>query len=79
MTTQARSQCAACVRFRSPFDTENTRGLDGPFCEAFPDGIPDAVYANRLDHRQPIDGDNGVLLEARAGDSFPEYALATDT
>jgi hypothetical protein len=77
MSTQPRSQCGACARFRSPFSAENTRGLAGPFCEAFPGGIPDEVYANRLDHRQPIEGDHGVRFVARAGDTFPEYALAT--
>lgn len=79
MTTQPMSQCGACQRFRSPFSPENTRGLDGPFCEAFPGGIPDEVYANRLDHRRPVDGDHGIRFAARPGAEFPEYALATTT
>lgn len=75
--TQPQSQCGACARFRSPFSAENTRGLAGPFCAAFPDGIPDRVYGNEVDHRQPVEGDHGIRWEARPGATFPEYALAT--
>jgi hypothetical protein len=75
MSTQPRSQCATCDRYRSPFSPENTRGLDGPFCAAFPDGIPNAVYANVLDHREPVDGDHGIRWTSN-GQPFPEYALA---
>lgn len=32
-------------------------------CKAFPDGIPDAVIDDGLDHRKPIDGDQGVRFE----------------
>jgi hypothetical protein len=79
MTSQAQSQCAACEHFRSPFDSPETFDAPGPTCAAFPAGIPDAVYANRFDHRQPIDGDHGVRWAARApGVEFPEYALATN-
>ena len=38
MTTQPKSQCAACVHFRSAFSV--TPFADDSFCEAFPDGIP---------------------------------------
>jgi hypothetical protein len=71
------SQCGACRRFVSPFDEAAPPGVDGPTCEAFPRGIPDEVYENRLDHRRPIDGDHGVRFAARDGATFPEYALAT--
>lgn len=71
------SQCGTCIHFRSPFSDENIRGLDGAFCAAFPDGIPDEVYGNQLDHRQPIPGDNGVRWEPDGDVKYPEKALAT--
>ena len=44
------SQCAECRhKFR-----------DKAGCEAFPDGIPETILNNEVDHRQPIPGDNGI-------------------
>ena len=74
MSSRPQSQCGACVRLRSPFSDENTHGLDGPFCAAFPDGIPDAVFGNRLDHREPINGDHGIRWQSDGRD-FPTYAF----
>lgn len=71
--TQAKSQCAACVFFESAFSVTPFR--DNSFCKAFPDGIPDLVYANGVDHRQPVEGDHGVRWESN-GDEFPTYAFA---
>ena len=34
-----------------------------PTCDAFPDGIPEAVRKNRIDHRKPFAGDNGIRFE----------------
>jgi len=70
--TQPKSQCAACKHFRSAFSVTPPR--ETSFCSAFPDGIPDRVYANGVDHRQPVEGDHGVRWESN-GDEFPEYAL----
>jgi hypothetical protein len=47
------SQCVWC-RHRSE---------GGKSCRAYPGGIPDAITANRHDHRDPFDGDNGVRFE----------------
>lgn len=78
MTTQATSQCGVCDHFRSPLSLpEPERLTRGPFCAAFPDGIPDVVFGNELDHRQPVDGDHGVRWTPRDGAEFPEYAMAT--
>lgn len=55
------SQCSACRHFRSPFDTV---GKDDASCAAFTDVIPREVYFNTLDHREPIEGDNGVRWES---------------
>jgi hypothetical protein len=75
LTTGPRSQCGACAHFRSPFSRGDGDYSGDPFCAAFPDGIPDEVYDNRLDHRQPIDGDHGVRWESRGGQEFPAYAF----
>ena len=47
------SQCVWC---RHRWD-------DGRRCEAFPDGIPEAIAENRYDHRDPYEGDRGVRFE----------------
>jgi hypothetical protein len=36
----------------------------GPTCAAFPDGIPQAVWEMRADHRLPYPGDQGIRFEA---------------
>ncbi len=74
MTSQPTAQCSACTRYRSPLSDENTRGLKVPFCAAFPDAIPDAIYQGMLDHRQSIDGDHGLQWESN-GQPFPDWAL----
>lgn len=78
MTTRPQSQCNACANFRSPFSREDGDYSGGPFCAAFPTGIPDEVFGNQLDHRQPITGDHGVRWTSNRGQEFPEYAFAPD-
>ena len=69
MTTGPRSQCDACVHL------DPRQGFTQPTCDAFPSGIPDEVYNNTLDHRQPVDGDRGIRFDAKPGDEFPAYAF----
>lgn len=65
-----RSQCDACRHLRPK------AAIGDPFtCDAFPAGIPDPIYDDEQDHRQPIEGDNGIQFEAKAGDEFPAYAF----
>ena len=38
---------------------------DGPMpayikCDAFPDGVPVSILDNEVDHRQSVEGDNGL-------------------
>ncbi|MFZ0789550.1 MAG: 2'-5' RNA ligase family protein [Chromatiaceae bacterium] len=78
MTTGPLSQCGTCQRLRSPFAPEAT-GQTGPWCEAFPTGIPEAIYDNTTDHRQPVEGDHGLQWVAREGATYPTIYLPGDT
>lgn len=56
--------CLSCVRLR---DAEHGA------CEAFPAGIPDAIWESGGDHRQPVSGDQGLRFKLKPG---REQALA---
>jgi hypothetical protein len=59
--------CVACSRF------VGTTDLDvGPTCEAFPAGIPAAIWDDGFDHRQPFDGDGGVRFELADDEEAPK-------
>lgn len=64
------SQCATCARMRPWTDS----GGPTATCEAFPGGIPDAVWTNTYDHRKEVAGDHGVRWESN-GQPFPEWAM----
>ncbi len=61
-------QCRHCIHFRVG------RGL--PRCEAFPEGIPDAIWSLDHDHREPFAGDGGTRWEARDGIDPEEVTFA---
>lgn len=78
MSARAQAQCTpSCARYQSPFSTEGmAAGRTEPFCAAFPSGIPDDIWQNRVDHRRPHEGDHGLRWTSRDGAAFPEYAMA---
>jgi hypothetical protein len=51
VTSRPLPQCSACLHLA--VDPEQT-------CAAFPDGIPDEIWWNRADHREPFEGDGGI-------------------
>ena len=53
-------QCLVCRRYRKPVKEDGVRR-----CEAFPEGIPEDLFKNRADHRNPFPGDNGIRFEAK--------------
>jgi hypothetical protein len=63
--------CSIC-RYKHP-DTLDYRKRF-PTCDAFPNGIPEAVRKNHLDHRRPISGDNGIHFDP-AADTAPLQQL----
>ncbi len=50
-------QCCKCVHL-SPKEGEIV-------CKAFPEGIPEEIWHNRIDHIKPCDGDHGIYFKAR--------------
>lgn len=49
-------QCLSCARF---IDDKNFT------CEAFANGIPDAIILNQHDHKDAIDGDGGLRYKRK--------------
>lgn len=68
MTVRHPTLCAACVHLRA----------GGRVCEAFPGGIPKAIFMFGADHRQPRAGDHGVTFSLAPGeaalDAFADWA-----
>ncbi|WP_157610426.1 hypothetical protein [Spirillospora albida] len=61
--------CDACVRLQKRSNPDAPTSLDRwiPYCEAFPERIPDEIYRGGFDHRGPYEGDRGILFELRPG------------
>jgi len=36
-----------------------------PACKAYPEGIPEEILTNKVDHHKPYKGDNGIQYEPR--------------
>ena len=54
-------QCLKCARFHS------AEAIDY-ICDAFPDEIPKTIWQGEHDHREPFEGDHGLLFKQRRGD-----------
>ena len=57
MTTIVMPVCIGCRHY------DRSRLTVGDFCAAFPNGIPAAIVANRVDHREPVEGDGGTRFD----------------
>lgn len=51
-----KSQCYDCAHFNE--DEAHT-------CKAFPEGIPDKILFNEVDHKKPYKDDNGIQFEKK--------------
>jgi len=51
-----RSQCFICKHLTEASAFKKT-------CKAFPNGIPEEIYFNDYDHKNPRHGDGGVRFE----------------
>lgn len=51
----AQSQCAACSHL--------DRKQEAQQCEAFPSGIPEEIWLNKVSHTNSYPGDNGIHLD----------------
>ncbi len=56
----AQPPCMECVHFTR--DSE-----EGLRCDAFPEGIPDAIIYGDSDHNKPFPGDGGIVFESSDG------------
>ena len=65
------SQCAFCRHLTRPV----ARGWP---CAAFPKGVPDQIYSNKHDHREPYPGDGGIRWEPASHEAAEAWAKLQD-
>ena len=57
MTSIAMPICIGCRHY------DRTAPGPGIRCTAFPDGVPEAIFESRTDHREPYEGDRGIVFD----------------
>ena len=57
MTSVAMPICIGCRHY------DRTAPGPGIRCTAFPGGVPDEIFASQADHREPFQGDQGILFD----------------
>lgn len=65
--TVSLSRCMRCARY-------SVDVLDNNACDAYPDGIPEAIITGEHDHTQPYPGDNGIRWEPAQEESITDGA-----
>lgn len=53
-----------CRHYHEPTDAQIEAGA-WFVCDAFPDGIPDAIVESEVYHTHPVKGDHGIRYEGR--------------
>ena len=61
--------CVDCQRLHKA-----VYGKWGLFCDAFPDGIPEAIKRTRVDHRKPYPGDHDLQFLATSPQAAKDAA-----
>ena len=57
MTSIAMPICIGCRHY------DRTAPGPGIRCAAFPGGVPDEIFESQADHREPFQGDQGILFD----------------
>jgi hypothetical protein len=63
------SDCATCARLTD---------VAGRACEAFPRGIPLAIWHGEQSHKEPIEGDGGKVWEPLPGGASHHEVLRSE-
>lgn len=71
MTIAATPMCLSCSRLREPPAIGEL--AEGLFCEAYPDGIPQGIILNSVDHRVAQPGDRGLRYDPQEGAEPQEW------
>jgi len=68
--------CIPMCEFCKRIHTFVPPGKEALGCDAFPDGIPDQIYAAAFDHREQFKNgvdDHGLVFEARSPEALQQY------
>lgn len=69
VTTRLGPMCLGCARLHD----QGSLKFYGRTCDAFPDGIPAAIWEDAGDHRKPFPGDHGIQYAEGAFGPLPSY------